>query len=312
MPLLPEFWIVKFLNRHQKQDKTMLRNRKDPHLMKNVTISLLLGLTALTFSVGALNAQTIIFQHGFEGQALGERPSTDIWSTSYTQGNYPADSVQVQLDPTGDVFGYDSSPNQYLMVRDSAAYGFGVEGLQEFSTTIMTVSFDIIPRPNTSAAARVLNVQFYGDEGLVNNTYRLHASGLNTDTRVMAPATETWGTHGTVTHFDMIMNNSLDQVSFSVGATEYFIPSGNASVWVDGSHYATWNTARSAAGAIGENIGAFAFLTDNHATSRASYDLDNITAYNGIYVVPEPSTSALILGGLALAGAFRARCRRCA
>jgi hypothetical protein len=215
----------------------------------------------------------------------------------------------VQLDAAGDVFGYDSNPNQYLMVRDAAAYGFGMTNLQSLGIKVMTLSFDIIPRPNTSAAFRALNVQFYGDEGEANNTYRLHATSLNTVSRQIGSTGPTWGTHGEVTHFDMIMNNSLDQVSFFVGATEYFIPSGNASIWVDGSHFQTFTSARAAAGAIGEDIGAFAFLTDNHATSRASYDLDNITAYNGIFVIPEPSSSALILGGLALAGAFCTRRR---
>jgi hypothetical protein len=262
----------------------------------------------MVLTIGSSSAQTIIFQHGFEGQPLGERPSMDVWSTSYTQGNYPANSVQVQLDATGDVFGYDSNPNQYLMVRDAAAYGFGMTNLQSLGIKVMTLSFDIIPHPNTSASARVLNVQFYGEAGVADNTQRLHASGLNTVTRLIAPSTETWGAHGEVTHFDMIMNNSLDQVGFFVGATEYFIPSGEASIWVDGSHYLTFNTAR-VAGTIGQNIGAFAFLTDNHATSRASYDLDNITAYNGIFVIPEPSSGALILGGLALAGAFCTRRR---
>jgi hypothetical protein len=278
-------------------------------IMKRTTAPILAGMAVMALTVVSLSAQTIFFQHGFEGQPLGERPSTSIWSASYTQSNYQTNMLQVQLDPTGGVFGYDSNPNQYLMVRDAAAYGFGMEGLQLLNTKVMTLSFDIIPRPNTSATFRVLNVQFYGDEGLVNNTYRLHATSLNTESRQIGSTGPTWGTHGEVTHFDMIMNNSLDQVSFFVGATEYFIPSGNASIWVDGSHFQTFTSARAAAGAIGENIGAFAFLTDNDATRRASYDLDNITAYNGIVVIPEPSTSALILGGLALAGAFYGRRR---
>jgi hypothetical protein len=269
--------------------------------MKKTRATLLAGMAFLAVTVGALNAQTIIFQHDFEGQPIGERPSTNVWSLSYTQGNYPADSVQVQSDPTGAVFGYDSNPNQYLMVRDAAAYGFGMQGLEQFNTNLMTLSFDIIPRTNTSATFRVLNVQFYGDEGLVNNAYRLHATSLNTVSRQIGSTGPTWGTHGEVTHFDIIMNNSLEEVSFFVGATEYFIPSGEASVWVDGSHFLTFNSARNTTdGAIGENIGAFAFLTDNDATRRASYDLDNITAYSGIALpAPPPATPIVLTASIA-------------
>jgi hypothetical protein len=284
--------------------------------MKKTPLSLLAGMTALVLTAGALSAQDLLFSHAWDTAAdtVGREPVTATtwapWSTDYRQSNYVAGSVQVAGDPTGAVFG--SGPNQYLSVRDATAYGFGAT-LTTVETQVMTISFDLITRANTSAASRALNIGFYGSTGTIGNPNRTQVTSINTVTSSVTGATGSFGSHGDLSRFDIIYNNSNASISHFVSGTEYFIPSGQSSVWVNGVHLVTHDgggRGADASAAIGQNLGGVAFLTDNHATSRASYDLDNFMVHNGASVIPEPSTYALIFGGLALAGAYLIRRRR--
>jgi|GEM_PF-5995144 len=298
--------------------------------MIKTTVSFLAGMSALAFTAGALSAQTILFQETFENSTVGQGPGTanwDQWDVNFVAGTFADRSLAVHSDPDGTVFG--SGPNQFLRVQNGTNYTFGKE-LAGFNTQVITLSFDYIPRANTGGYGnRWLNVQFYGENpdpavtAIITNVNRQHVTGIQANNQTIRPdANATPGpvtavsfadSLNTLTRFDIILNNSNSQVSYFVGDDERSLASGLAAVWVNGTtHLLDYNSVRVLAGSIGMDIAAFAFVQDNNA-NRSSYDIDNITVFDGAVVgavIPEPSTYALFFGGIALAGAVYLRRRR--
>jgi hypothetical protein len=286
--------------------RTRVTASKAALFMRKATLSLLAAMSALASTAGALSAQTVLFQENFQGATLGEGPHTPNWApwdTNFAAGTFADRSASVQ---SGSAFG--PGPNQFLSVQNGTNLTFG-KRLTEFDANIVTLSFDYIARANsTGYTNRWVNVTFYGDSGTIDNANRIQTVGLQSSNQQVRPTRGSFGAMNEVVQFHIIMNNSNAAISLFSGGSEYVVPAGQASVWANGSHLATYTETRTLANSVGMSVGGFAFVQDNNA-ARNSYDLDNIVVYGGA-VIPEPSTYALIFGGLVLAGAFLVRRRR--
>jgi hypothetical protein len=213
-----------------------------------------------------------------------------------------------------------SGSTQHLQARNAVNYDLGI--VFDQGTQIVSVSFDLITRANEPVGATTpvgvyLLASFYGstphvDSGHVHSTNRLTAAGINTHLNRVGGGGSAWAAtniaHGTLAHYNVVMNNSVNTFNYSLAGTEYEIPAGQAAVFINDQHVYTLGYLQDSVApdkGRGQDIQAFSFTTLSSA-GRNSYDLDNFA----VYAIPEPSTYALIFGGLVLAGAFIVRRRR--
>ncbi len=236
----------------------------------------------------SLAAQEILFQDKFEQYELETAPTEisegGIWEMAREGSN--AGAVQV-LEDTEDVFGYGTA-NRYLRIENGI--GFLFAALNVSDAEVVTMSFDFVDRRTTisSSGSERLTVQFLAGDGSHSNINRAHIFSLQGGSEIRPNA----GSYDANTRlrFDVILNNSAEEIEYESPTGLKKLAPGLADVWKDGVIAAqNYSFARDSA-MTASPVRSFAFQT--FSTDRFSADLDNFTIFAGAHVLPEIATAS--------------------
>lgn len=288
------------------------------------------GISALALFAAPLGAQfefadnsaNLLFTDTFRNYEDGAIPPAEgaKWLQSFHTGSGTAGVVSVLPDLSNDYFNYGPG-GKYLQL--TSANNFTLISQNFSGSEVVTLGFDFMSTVNTGDGSRWLNAQIRSGASRAHITSpRVPAGHIRTTN----PSLDSQGNEGPVNpvygndipfRFDTVMNNSASAISYDTpGGGTATLASGFASVWLYNYAADEWTNIlpeytyekNNAIGALIDNI---YFLVDSNAALR-SFIMGDIFVFEGASVgaIPEPSTYALLIGGLALLAAAGLRRRR--
>lgn len=292
--------------------------------MKKCSLVLAVFLPLVT---SPLFGQTVLFSDDFSTSESNGDPSNAIWGT-YVR-NATEDKTLKVTDANSERY-FGQANNGYLHHRHKAGATGSVfiEANGEFATpsTVITVAFDFYVPSLTSwnAANAFVDPRFrLGVSGaFANNASRLaneirfntSVNGINSVIDSEDPSQNqnvNFYTQDAAHSAFFVYNNSLETVTYA-----------NSGMTLASSRYDLWvNGVRVIAGGGVDSTGIFQTAGTPLTTigfgsfaGGSEMFIDNLVVYDGAWVIPEPSTSALIAGAFALAAIcvrVQYRRRRC-
>lgn len=284
--------------------------------MKKTTASLLAGIAGLALSTASVNAQILMFENWNDAPLGDIHPTsgsgyTGAWSNIGFNALWPGGHTSVQpvnslaeiRTDSNNLFGRGTD-NQVLFL--DAAAGINMNFSMPTGVQVATLSYEMYVTGFHSVGTSRLTTRFYDEGGgtIINHgLQRRTASSADFRFRNEAERFDL----NTTYRFEVVVNNSENTINVGGPDGAHDIDSGMTAVWVNGSLSTIYNygqTANSVRGDIGRI--AMETFTDN---TWSAY-VDEVSIREGAFVIPEPSTYALIFGLLALSGAAYVRRRK--
>ena len=186
--------------------------------------------------------------------------------------------------------------NQILLLEEAAGFNFNFT--MPSGIEVATLSYETYVLGFTSGYTDRLTKRFFvGGDTAINHGFQ---NTSDTEFRVRNEDPDRFDLD-TFYHFDVIVNNSPDTITYAGGET---LDPGLTAVWVNGNLSAVYDFGRTGGLGAGE-LDSFTMETFSNNPWSAFYD--NIAITEGAFVIPEPSTYALFfgLGVLGLASFLR-------
>ena len=261
---------------------------------------LLLTLAGLTVT-GSLSAQTLLFSENFGTLANGTTLTTANTSFTYVRVSTGANSSLTAQNPSS----IGTGASGLLLSTSGSLTGIGTSGFSPLNLGTFNFSLQL---PSTQGTF------FFGlgTGGFFANNNTFSSADLTAGFQITAAgqlqvrssntAFTSIGTPllaGTAYDFSIVFNNSGSAVTYGGGS----VANATADVYINGvlvGDDVTINAAQATAN-------AFRIYTTGAAATGA-YQVDNVALYNGAVAIPEPSTVAI--GMLGLAGMMALRRRR--
>ncbi len=237
---------------------------------------------------------------------------TGAWDSVSFHSTWPNGNISgVTLDSIAEirtddanVFGKGTS-NQILFLNEASGLSFSFampSGVEVATLSYKSIVTGFASDPDVTITNRFTK-RFFDSEGDTAINYGLQR--VNDQEYRLRNEAERYDV-GQVYHFDAIVNNSADTITFNTPAGQASLDSGMTGVWLDGEFNLAYSFGRNAT-APGD-LTSFVMETFSNNPWSALYDEVAIT--EGAFVIPEPSTYALLFGLGVLGTALVIRRRR--
>ncbi len=198
----------------------------------------------------------------------------------------PGSIAEIRTDD-GNIFGRGTA-NQVLYLERAAGIQFTLN--MPSGIDVATFSQRFYVTEFTSGVTDRLTNRFFTADGTAI-VHGLQATS-STDFRIRNEDPDRFDIQ-TVYHFDVIMNNSPDTITYDTPAGLQSLDSGMTAAWVDGELSTVYNFGRTEDLPPGEFT---SFVMETFSNNIWSAYVDNVALTEGAFVIPEPSTYALLFG----------------
>ncbi len=232
-------------------------------------------------------------------------PDGNFFSDGERQASVEA-VAQIRTD-SANSFGRGTT-NQILALEEAAGISFnfsmpsGVQVATFSLDTIVTGYAHDPDNPDFTFTNRLTN-RFFTDDGTAIN---LGLQRVNDETYRARNEEDRFDVGG-LYHFDLVVNNSAETITYDAPGGTADLDPGMSALWANGELSSVYAFGRTADLPPGDFT---TFTMETFSNNPWSAEFDNVALTEGAYVIPEPSTVALLMGVAALGGALFIRRRR--